>query len=186
MCIFGIDGAMRDTASAQGGGATISRGFGGCLPKLSPTLAHGGNAWSLLSHGADVVTGKIKNIENTLCKGFSCIFWGSISLGGAMRDTASAQGVRAAKNPFQEALGDVCQSLARCWLMGVTPGASYRMAQTSSLEKKTKISKTHFLRNSGVLHRDRRSGLRQSGHMIPCRRSLDVERSVSQTGGGGM
>ena len=57
MCIFGIDGAMRDTASAQGG-ATISRGFGGCLPKLSPTLAHGGNAWSLLSHGADVVAEK--------------------------------------------------------------------------------------------------------------------------------
>ena len=144
MCIFGIDGAMRDTASAQGGGATISRGFGGCLPKLSPMLAHGGNAWSLLSHGADVVTGKIKNIENTLCKGFSCIFWGSISLGGAMRDTASAQGVRAAKNPFQEALGDVCQSLARRWLMGVTPGASYRMAQTSSLEKKQKYRKHTF------------------------------------------
>ena len=74
-----------------------------------------------------------------------CIF----GIDGAMRDTASAQGGQ----PFQEALGDVCQSLARRWLMGVTPGASYRMAQTSSLEK-SKISKTHFVKDFHVYFGD--------------------------------
>ena len=49
---------MRDAARPQGdlsGPKPVLRGFGGCLSKLSPTLAHGGNAGRLLSHGADVV-----------------------------------------------------------------------------------------------------------------------------------
>ena len=65
------------------------RGFGGCLAKLSPRLAHGGNAGNLLSHGADVVVKKSKNINNT----FFSIFSDPFTMGGAMRDTASAQGV---------------------------------------------------------------------------------------------
>ena len=35
------------------------------MSKLSPTLAHGGNAGRLLSHGADVVAEKIKHIFKT-------------------------------------------------------------------------------------------------------------------------
>ena len=73
----------RKRAGGPSGQKPVSRGFGGCLPKLSPMLAHGGNAWSLLSHGADVVAGKKnKNIENTLFKEFGgftprSTFWSS-------------------------------------------------------------------------------------------------------------
>ena len=134
----------------------ILRGFGECLSKLSPMLAHGGNAASLLSHGADVVGKKIKNYKT---QNFNAFSW-TLGITGSPCVGKRTESERP-KTRFKRLWG--------C-LLKLSPVLAHGSNAGSLLSHGTDVAEKNIKTIiSGFSHRGRRSRLRRSARMTPCR-----------------